>query len=78
VQLDEAERGAAVRLPRAANAPRSARRRPTQERVRPAVQPILDSIVGAPVFVRNERLDVLAANRLGEAFYSELYADPVR
>jgi transcriptional regulator with XRE-family HTH domain len=78
LHLDEAERAHLFDLARAANAPRSARRRPTQERVRPAVQRILDSIVGAPAFVRNERLDVLAANRLGEAFYSELYADPLR
>jgi hypothetical protein len=28
--------------------------------------------------VRNARLDVLAANRLGEAFYAPMYDDPVR
>jgi transcriptional regulator with XRE-family HTH domain len=78
LQLDEAERAHLFDLARAANASRSARPRPTQERVRPAVQRILDAIVGAAAFVRNERLDILAANRLGEAFYSELYADPVR
>ena len=31
-----------------------------------------------PAFVRNARLDILAANRLGEAFYAELFADPAR
>jgi hypothetical protein len=78
LQLDEAERTHLFDLARAANASRSPRRRPTQERVRPVVQRILDAVVGAPAIVRNERLDVLAANRLGEAFYSELYADLVR
>ena len=46
--------------------------------MRPVVQRILDSIVGAPAFVRNERLDVLAANQLGEAFYAPLYDDSAR
>jgi hypothetical protein len=31
-----------------------------------------------PADVRNGRRDVLAANRLGYALYSELYLDPVR
>jgi hypothetical protein len=34
--------------------------------------------VGVPAFVENERLDVLAANALGVAFYAHQYADPVR
>jgi transcriptional regulator with XRE-family HTH domain len=78
LQLDEAERAHLFDLARAASASGPSRRRPAQERVRPVVQRILDSIVGAPAFVRNDRLDVLAANRLGEAFYSPLYDDPVR
>ena len=78
LQLDEAERTHLFHLARAAGTSGSSRRRPAQERVRPAVQRILDSLVGAPAFVRNDRLDVLAANPLGEAFYSPLYDDPVR
>ena len=31
-----------------------------------------------PAYVRNGRLDVLAANQLGAALYSDLFADPVR
>jgi transcriptional regulator with XRE-family HTH domain len=77
LQLDEAEGNHLVDLVRAAGPTHTARRRATQERVRPAVQRILDAI-DAPAFVRNDRLDVLAANRLGEAFYSPLYDDPVR
>lgn len=80
LQLDEAERNHLFDLARAANTSTSRRgaRRTAQERVRPVVQRILDSLVGAPAFVRNERLDVLAANQLGEAFYAPLYDDPIR
>ena len=31
-----------------------------------------------PAFAQNGRLDVLAANRLGRALYSEMFADPAR
>ena len=79
LQLDEAERMHLFHLARAVNAtPNRRGRRPTQERVRPVVQRILDSLVGVPAFVRNERLDVLGANRLGEAFYAPLFDEPVR
>ncbi len=61
LQLDEAERAHLFDLVRAANTPsRPNRRRPSQERVRPVVQRILDSIT-APAYVRNGRLDLLAA-----------------
>ena len=79
LQLDEAERMHLFDLARAVNAtPNRRGRRPTQERVRPVVQRILDSLVAVPAFVRNERLDVLGANRLGEAFYAPLFDEPVR
>ena len=35
-------------------------------------------MTGAPAFVRNGRMDILAANRLGHALYSEMFADPRR
>ena len=38
----------------------------------------LDAIGDGPAFVRNGRMDLLAANRLGRAFYDEAYADPQR
>jgi transcriptional regulator with XRE-family HTH domain len=78
LQLDEPERMHLFDLARGVNdAPHCrSRRQPTQEPVRPVVQRILDSLVAVPAFVRNERLDVLAANHLGEAFYAPLYADP--
>ena len=72
LQLDGAERAHLFDLVRAASASNAPRRRPTQERVRPGVQQILDSIT-APAYVRNERLDVLASNRLGEALYAPVF-----
>jgi hypothetical protein len=35
-------------------------------------------MVGTPAFVLNGRLDLLAANQLGFALFSPIYADPVR
>ena len=80
LQLDEADRTHLFDLVRAVNTSPARRtsRRPPQEHVRPVIQRILDSLVGVPAFVENERLDVLAANALGEAFYAHQYADPTR
>jgi len=78
LQLDEAERAHLIDLVRAANTTRQPRRRPTQQRVRPSVQRILDSMTGTPAFVQNGRLDVLYANRLGYALFSEAFRDPSR
>jgi transcriptional regulator with XRE-family HTH domain len=78
LQLDDVERAHLVDLVRTANATRTARRRPTRERVRPSVQRILDTMTGTAAFVRNGRLDILAANRLGYALYSPAFLDPGR
>jgi transcriptional regulator with XRE-family HTH domain len=77
LQLDEAERGHLFDLARAANTTARPRRRPAQQRVRPGVQRILDAM-DAPADLRNGRRDILAANRLGYALYSEIFVDPVR
>jgi transcriptional regulator with XRE-family HTH domain len=78
LQLDDAERTHLLDLIRTAGSTRPPRRRPAPQRVRPAVQRILDSMTGTPAFVLNGRLDILAANALGYALYSPIYADPVR
>jgi len=79
LQLDDAERAHLLDLARAAHpAPARPRRRHAKERVRPEVQWTLDAITGAAAFVGNERLDILGANQLGRALYSELYDTPVR
>jgi transcriptional regulator with XRE-family HTH domain len=77
LELDEAERAHLFDLARAAGPAAGPRRRPAR-RIRPSVQRILDAMTGAPAFAQNGRLDVLAANSLGRALYSEMYADPVR
>jgi transcriptional regulator with XRE-family HTH domain len=77
LQLDEVERTHLFDLVRAAKRrPATARRTP--ERVRPGVQRVLDSITESAAFVRNGRLDILSANRLGYALYSEAFANPDR
>jgi transcriptional regulator with XRE-family HTH domain len=78
LQLDEAERTHLLDLLRTAGTTRPPRRRPAPQRVRLTVQRVLDSMVGTPALVLNGRLDVLAANDLGVALFSPVYADPVR
>ena len=69
LQLDDAERAHLIDLARAVN-PTAARtrRRPVQQRVRPVVQRILDTM-GTPALVRNARVDYLAANGLSRNPY---------
>lgn len=79
LQLDEAERAHLFDLARTANeSPNARRRNAGTQRVRPGIQRLLDAMTDAPAWVRNDRLDFLAANRLGFALYSELFTDPVR
>lgn len=77
LQLDEAERAHLFDLFRNTTVSKP-RRRPSQEKVRQTVQWILDSMADVPAYVRNGRLDILAANRLGRALYSEVFAYPSR
>jgi transcriptional regulator with XRE-family HTH domain len=80
LQLDDAERAHLLRLAHEAdgsNAILRPRRRPRQWTVRPSLQWSLDAIT-APAIVGNNRADLLAANHLGRAMYSDLYTDPSR
>ncbi len=78
LRLDEAERSHLFDLARAAQPAAATRKpRPTKRRIRPAVQRILDAMTHAPAFIRNGRLDILAANQLGYALYST-YLTPGR
>jgi transcriptional regulator with XRE-family HTH domain len=77
LQLDEAERAHLEDLLRTAGTTRQPRRRPAAQQVRTTVQRVLDSMVASPAFVLNGRLDVLAANALGRALFSPMYADPI-
>jgi transcriptional regulator with XRE-family HTH domain len=79
LQLDDAERAHLLDLARAAHpTPARPRRRQAKQRVRPGVQWTLDAITGAAAYVGNNHLDLLAANELGRALFSELYAAPAR
>lgn len=76
LRLDDTEREHLGNLARAASAsPARARRaRPAAQTVRPGILAALDAITGAPAFVRNGALDILAANDLGRAYYAPLFA----
>jgi transcriptional regulator with XRE-family HTH domain len=76
LQLDDAERAHLFDLARTAGSTPRRRRRAASQPVRPSVQRMLDAITAAPAFVRNGRMDLLAANRLGRAFYSQHFDSP--
>jgi transcriptional regulator with XRE-family HTH domain len=75
LRLDDAERAHLFDLAKAVNpvAPKS--RRAVQQRVRPVVLRIVESI-GSPAIVRNSHVDYLAANPLGRALYAPLFDGP--
>ena len=80
LQLDDAERAHLLRLAHEANGNNAIlrpSRRPQQWTVRPSLQWSLDAIT-ARAILDNNRSDLLAANHLGRAMYSDLYADPTR
>jgi transcriptional regulator with XRE-family HTH domain len=87
LRLDEAERTHLFDLAGTASAtgqagssapggpgPGRPRRSASPPRVREGVLRVLDSI-SAPAYVRNNRMDVLAANRLGRALFADIYAE---
>ncbi|MDH6293079.1 helix-turn-helix domain-containing protein [Rhodococcus opacus] len=80
LQLDDAEHLHLYDLVRAANQgarPRQ-RRKPSRQQVRGGVQQTIDAMFSVPVIVQNGRLDIVAANRLGFALFSEMYGQPQR
>jgi transcriptional regulator with XRE-family HTH domain len=84
LQLDEAERAHLFDLARAgatSAAPRSPRRAAPQPGrgtgIRPSVRRVLDSMT-APAYVRNARMDILAANRLGAALFAPVLGSPAQ
>jgi len=76
LQLDDTERAHLFDLARATQTSAPRRRRRVQQRVRPSVQHMLDAMEGLPAFVRNGRLDILGANRLGRALYAGQFDSP--
>lgn len=78
LQLDDAEREHLFDLASAANggAQPVRRRKPKKWVARDSLTRALDVIVNGPAFVRNGRMDILATNALGRAFYDEVFDGP--
>ncbi|MGI5330656.1 helix-turn-helix transcriptional regulator [Actinomadura nitritigenes] len=74
--LDEAETDHLHDLARAAD-PHPLRRRKarTDQSVRPGLQRFIDAVTGAPVWVRDRRMDIVTANPLGRALYRPVLED---
>ena len=72
LQLDEAERAHLYDLAKAAApAPASGVRRARSE-VRPSIERLLAGMTGTPAYIRNARTDVVAANNLCFALYTDI------
>lgn len=76
--LDDAERDHLFNLAQAASPVGRPRRKrnPKSWTPHPSLQWILDAVTAGPAFVRNGRMDLLAANALGRAFYKDAYDMP--
>lgn len=70
LQLDEAERAHLLDLARAAGPPRASGTRRVRAEVRPSVLQILAGMTGTPAYVRNSRMDIVAANSLCFTLYT--------
>lgn len=80
LQLDDAERAHLLNLAQAADGS-DALTRPRRRTARTfaphrSLQWVLDAVTAGPAFVRNGRMDLLAANQLARAFYADVYATP--
>jgi transcriptional regulator with XRE-family HTH domain len=78
LQLDEAERAHLADLVRAANMERPPRRSSTPQPLRPSIVRIVEEMGPIPACVTNGRLDIIHANDLAEALFSDVFRDPVR
>lgn len=72
LRLSADERRHLFNLARQANSPRNGHWVQPSQQVRPPVQLLLDSFAG-PAWVRNDRMDLLAANQLGTALYAPIF-----
>ncbi|MGE5288994.1 MAG: helix-turn-helix transcriptional regulator [Micromonosporaceae bacterium] len=71
LRLDEAERAHLFDLARAAGRPARTGRGATRPKIRPSVHRILDAL-GTPAYVRDTRMDILAANQFCFALYVDI------
>lgn len=70
LHLDEAERAHLLDLARAAAPSSASGTRRVRADVRPGVERILAGMTGTPAYVRNSRMDILAANTVCLALYA--------
>jgi transcriptional regulator with XRE-family HTH domain len=75
LRLDEAETDHLHALAEAAGPQPARRRKKPEQAFRPSLQRFIDS-VAMPVWVRDRRMDFVAANAVGRALYSPLLEDP--
>ncbi|MHA5053230.1 helix-turn-helix transcriptional regulator [Streptomyces sp. SD15] len=75
LQLDDAERAHLYDLARAAAQRPGRRSRRSRGPLPDSVLRVVNSMTDVPAFIRNGRLDILAANNLGRALYSPLFTD---
>ena len=72
LQLDEAERAHLSDLAKAAAPHRHPEPARARAEVRPSIERILAGMTGTPAYVRNARMDIVAANSLCFALYTEI------
>jgi len=77
LRRDEAAQLAGISIEYYTRLEPAARHQPARAQVRPSVQRLLDSMTNTAAFLRNGRLDILAANQLGHALYSPVFDSPV-
>ncbi|WP_042421103.1 helix-turn-helix domain-containing protein [Streptacidiphilus anmyonensis] len=81
--LDDAERAHLFDLVRATNATagtavQGRAPRPQRRAVRPELWNMLEAMNGVPAYIRNGRLDLLAANALARALFAPVFNSPAR
>ncbi len=76
LRLDDAETDHLHALGRAAAPAPLRRKRPVAPVVTPEFQQFLDAVTGAVMWVRDRRMDFVAANALGKALYAPMLNDP--
>jgi hypothetical protein len=78
LELDEAERAHLYDLARASASRPTPRKRAQPESVRQSLQSTLDAITTAPAVINNGRGDMVAANTLAHALFSEMFVQSSR
>jgi transcriptional regulator with XRE-family HTH domain len=72
LQLDDAEHAHLFDLARATSLPGQPTRRPAQSSVRPSIERLLETMSATPAYVRNARFDIVSANELCLALYTDV------